>query len=198
MQTRCSFESFAARGRGVLALFAGLLLGACGTTSAASPAARSPGAGLSAVARGGLTTHGAEPSSRPEEPAAMLPTPHVWVHPHAPRAEGRTAEGMLYVSRVDLLNRGAVAVRAPAAEVETWVRAGDERRGCELQSVATSGVPTLEPGELRTVEYRSLCPLPEARHEVVSHVELPDLLGEDGLYAGRVVVAEAAEGEGPS
>lgn len=175
----------------MLALLAGGLLAGCGTSTMESSA----GEGLSAVARGGTTYHGAEagpgPDTRPgNDQAAILPTPRVWVQPHPPRPVEARGDRTLYRSQVDVINRGAVAVRVPLAEVETVVRAGPDRLGCELQAVASTGIPRLRPGERRTLEFDSLCPMPADEHEVISYVELPELLGEDGLFAGRTIVAE--------
>jgi hypothetical protein len=180
MQTECSRTNVPAWWRSLPVVLAAAMLMACGAPLS------NAGADLGAVA----AADGA-PDPRGGEAEAILPTPDVWVHPHPPRAVEATDEGTVYVSRVDFTNRGAVPFRIPTTAVETVVRAGDERLGCELRSVATNGVPVLEPGEVRSVEFRSLCPTPEGPHEVVSYVELPELLGEDALYAGRAVVAAA-------
>ena len=157
------------------------------------------GRGLSAVPQGGTTTHGQEPDrsratrTGEDDVAAMLLTPRVHFQPYDPEPEMATADGLVFRTRIDVTNRGGVAVRVPAVDLDVEMRMGNQRRGCELLSIATLGPPVVAPGETVMLEARSECPASDAPYEVVSLVALPGLAGDDGLSAGRtMVLAEAS------
>jgi hypothetical protein len=159
-----------------------LLIGCQGSTLGA-------GGGLGAVSGAEITTRVEAPE--PRAPETILPTPPIRAHPHPPRPVETTAEGTLYVARVDFHNESAAPVRIPGDAIATLVRTVDAEDACALRAVAMNGVPVLQPGERRVVVVHSLCPTPDRPHEVVSRVELPELLGPDDALEGRTVVADA-------
>lgn len=172
-----------------LALLLGpLALGAVGCTARGINA----GGGLSAVPRGGLTSHGAEDRRDDTELASTelagaelaFAGRDVEIHAEPPRLAATDEDGALFLTRVHVVNRSDAWVDAPRVRVRTERVLGDRRVGCEIRYEDARGDAHLPPNAARVLRAYAHCPVVMETHEVRSSVSLPDLAEGDDFLAG--------------